>query len=954
MGLGHTTAWLLPYIQDASPRCLALPPGTRPNYSLAPSLPPRSIASLLGPPAWDSAKLQLGSFLTFKMHHLAGWPSHLGLGQTLDWLLPYLQGATLRCLALPPRTRPNFSMAHSLPPRSIASLLCPPNWDSALLQLGSSLTSKEHPLAAWPSHLGLGQTVAWLLSYLQGASPCYLALPLGTRKNYSLAPSLPPGSIALELGLPTWDSSKLQVGSSLTFKEHRFTASPFYLGLGQATAWLLPYVQDALPHCLALPPGLGQIAAWLLPYLQRVSPRCLALLPRTRPNCGLALPYVQRVSPRYLALPLGTRPNCGLALPLPPRRIASLLGPTTWDSKKLKLGSSLTSMEHHLAAWPSYMGLGHTLGSFLSSKKHRLAAWPSHLGLSQTAAWTLVSKKHHLAAWPSHLVLGQTAAWLLHYLQGASPCGLPLPPGTGKTTAWLLPYLQGASPCCLALPPGIRPYYSLAPPLPRRSIALLLGPPTWDSAILQLGSSLTSKEHRLTAWLSNLGLGPIAGESPYYLAFQPGTRPYCSLAPPLPPRSIASLIGPPTWYSAKLQLGSFLTSKEHRLAAWPFHLRLSQTAAWLLPYLQKASPRCLALPPSTRPNCSLAPPLPPRSIALRLAPTTWDWEKLQLGSSLTSKERRLAAWPSHLGLGHIAAWFLPYLQGASLHNFALPPGTRPNYSLAPSLRPRSIASLLGPPTCDSDKLQLCSFLTTKEHRLAAWPSHLGLSQSASWLLPCLQKASPRTQKNYSLPPPLPPRSIALLLGPPTWDSAILQLCGSLTSKKHRHTTSPFRVGLSQTTAWLLPYAQGVLSRCLALPPGTRPNLAPPLLLRSIALLLGPPTWDLAILQLGSSLISNEHRLTAWPSNLGLCPTTGWLLPYLQGASPHCFALPPGTRQNCSLAPPLPPRSITSLLGPPTLDMAKLQLGCSLTSKDHRLAAWISHMGLGQTTALLRP
>ncbi|KAL2518789.1 hypothetical protein Adt_15036 [Abeliophyllum distichum] len=78
---------------EQSPRCLALPPGTRPNCSLAPSLPLRSITSLLGPLTWDSAKLQLGSFLTSTEQ------------------LP-------RCLALPPGTRSNCSLAPSLPPRS--------------------------------------------------------------------------------------------------------------------------------------------------------------------------------------------------------------------------------------------------------------------------------------------------------------------------------------------------------------------------------------------------------------------------------------------------------------------------------------------------------------------------------------------------------------------------------------------------------------------------------------------------------------------------------------------------------------------------------------------------------------------------------------------------------------------------------------------------------------------
>ncbi|KAL2533493.1 hypothetical protein Adt_06844 [Abeliophyllum distichum] len=132
-------------------------------------------------------------------------------------------------------------------------------------------------------------------------------------------------------------------------------------------------------------------------------------------------------------------------------------------------------------------------------------------------------------------------------------------------------------------------------------------------------SRLTSKEHRLAA-----------------LALPLGTWPNCSLTPPLPPRSIASLLGPPTWDLANLQLGSSLTSKEHRLAAWPSHLGLGQTTAWLIPYLQEASPRCLALPLGTRPNYSLAPSLSPRSISSLLRPPTWDLAKLQLGSSLTS------------------------------------------------------------------------------------------------------------------------------------------------------------------------------------------------------------------------------------------------------------------------------------------------------------------------------
>ncbi|KAL2474340.1 hypothetical protein Adt_35076 [Abeliophyllum distichum] len=319
----------------------------------------------------------------------------------------------------------------------------------------------------------------------------------------------------------------------------------------------------------------------------------------------------------------------------------------------------------------------------------------------------------------------------------------------------------------------------------------MLGPTTWDSVKLQLDSSLTSKEHHLTASSSHLGLGQttawllpyVQGALPRCLALPSGTRPNCilapslpplsiaSLAPPLPPRRITSLLDPPTLDLAELQLGFSLTSKEHRLAAGPNHMGLGQTTAWLHTYLQGVSPRCLALPLGTQPNCSLAPPLPPKSITSMLGPTTWDsvkalppwtwlnyslavplpprsidsllghptWDstKLQLGSSLTSKEHRLASWPSQLGLSQTAAWLLPYLRGASARYLAIPYGTRPNYSLAPSLPPRSIASLLGPHTWNSAKLQLGSSLTSKEHRLAAWPSYLGLGLTAAWLLPYL-------------------------------------------------------------------------------------------------------------------------------------------------------------------------------------------------------------------------
>ncbi|KAL2474351.1 hypothetical protein Adt_35087 [Abeliophyllum distichum] len=1006
LGLRETAAWLLPDLQGALSCCLALPPGTRTYCSLAPPLPPRSIASLLRPPTWDSAKLQVGSSLISKKHRLAAWPSHLGLGQTAAWLLPYPQGASPHCLALTPGTQPNCSLAPPLSLKSIASLLGPLIWDSAKLRFGSSLISQEHRLAAWryhlglekttaslfpylqvaspcylPSHMGLGHTTAWLLPYLQEASPHYFVLPPGTRPNCSLAPSLPPMSIALLLGPPSWDSALLQLGPSLTSKERRLTASPSHLGLGQTTACLLPYRQGESPRSLARPPGtlpnyclapslpsrsiatllrpstwdtaklqlgssltskehrlatwpshlgLDQPVAWLLPYLQGASSRCLALPPGTRPYCNLVPPLLPRTSPCCLALPPGTRPNCSLALPLPTRSIALRLVPTTWDLKKLQLGS------------------------FLTSKDHRLGTWPSHLGL-------------------------------------------------GHTVALLLPYLQGASLHCFALLPGSRPSYSLAPSLRPRCIASLLGPPTWTRPNCSLAPSLSPKKYRLATWPSHLGLDQTAawlfpylqGASPHCLALQPGTRKNLCLAPPLPPWSIALLLGPPTWDSAILYLGSSLNSKEHLLTTWPSNLGLGPTVIWLLPYHQGPSPHYLALPPVTRPNCSLDPSIPPRSIALRLVPTTWDWEKLQLGSSLTSKEHHLTASPSHQGLGHTAAWLLLYLQGASPHYFALPPGTRPNYSLAPSLRPRSIASLLGSPTWDSVKLQLCSFLTTKEHRLVAWPSHPGLSQTASWLLPCLQKASHRylalppgtwpncslalpylqgaspcalwlpylqgasphnfalsrgTQSNYSLAPSLRPRSIVSLVSPPTWDSAKLQLSSFLTCKEHRLAARPSHLGLNQTAYLLLPCLQKAFPHCLALPHGTRPycSLGPPLPPRSIVLLLGPPTWDSALLQVGSSLTSKEHHLTASPSHLGLDKTAAWLLPYLQGASPSCLALPPWTWPNYSLTAPLPPRIIALLLGPPIWDSTKLRLVSSLTSKEHRLKAWPYNLGLEKT------
>ncbi|KAL2498061.1 hypothetical protein Adt_23611 [Abeliophyllum distichum] len=180
----------------------------------------------------------------------------------------------------------------------------------------------------------------------------------------------------------------------------------------------------------------------------------------------------------------------------------------------------------------------------------------------------------------------------------------------------------------------------------------------------------------------------------------------------------------------------------------------SQPISFLPP--KEASTRCLGLPLGTRPNLILSP-------------------------SFLPKKHRLAAWPFHLGLGQIAAYLLPSFQGniasllgpptrdsaksqpisfhspkgASPRCLALPPGTRPNHSLSP-------------------------FFLPKKHRLVAWPSHLGLGQIAAYLITSSQG------------------SIASLLGPSTRDSAKSQLNSFLPPKK----ASP---------------------RCLAFPPGTRPN-----------------------------------------------------------------------------------------------------------------------------------
>ncbi|KAL2455992.1 hypothetical protein Adt_47001 [Abeliophyllum distichum] len=243
---------------------------------------------------------------------------------------------------------------------------------------------------------------------------------------------------------------------------------------------------------------------------------------------------------------------------------------------------------------------------------------------------------------------------------------------------------------------------------------------------------------------------------------------------------MASLLGLPTWYSA-----------------------ISQPIPFLHP--KKAWPRYLARPPGTRPFRSPSP-------------------------SFIQRKHGLATWPAHLGLGHFAAHLLPSSKGSMASLLGLPtwdstisqpiPFIQWKHGLtawpvhlgldhfAAHLLPsskRSMASLLGPSTWDSAISQPITFLHPKEawprclarpprtrpfhspspsfiqmkHGLAAWPAHLGLGQSAAHLLPSSKG------------------SMASLLGPPTWDSAISQ-------------SIPF---LHPKEAW---------PRCLALPPGTRP------------------------------------------------------------------------------------------------------------------------------------
>ncbi|KAL2532149.1 hypothetical protein Adt_05500 [Abeliophyllum distichum] len=117
-------------------------------------------------------------------------------------------------------------------------------------------------------------------------------------------------------------------------------------------------------------------------------------------------------------------------------------------------------------------------------------------------------------------------------------------------------------------------------------------------------------------------------------------------------------------------------------------------------------------------------------------------------------------------------------QGASPHCLPFLPGTQPNHSLSPSFLPREHRLAAWPSYLGLD--QTLAYLLFKGASLSCLPSHLGLGQTASYLFPSFQG------------------SIVSLLGPPTWDSTKSQLISFLPSK-------------------------GASSRCLALPPGTWPN-----------------------------------------------------------------------------------------------------------------------------------
>ncbi|KAL2512347.1 hypothetical protein Adt_17947 [Abeliophyllum distichum] len=153
------------------------------------------------------------------------------------------------------------------------------------------------------------------------------------------------------------------------------------------------------------------------------------------------------------------------------------------------------------------------------------------------------------------------------------------------------------------------PAAALSPPSKRRKLARCLALPPGTRPIRSPSPSFIHRKHGLAAWPSHLGLGQFAA---HHLPSSKG--------------SMASLLSPPTWDSANSQPITFLHPKK----AWP---------------------RCLALPPGTRPIRSPSP-------------------------SFIQRKHGLAAWPSHLGLGQFAAHLLPSSKG-------------------------SMASLISPPTWDS-------------------------------------------------------------------------------------------------------------------------------------------------------------------------------------------------------------------------------------------------------------
>ncbi|KAL2541951.1 hypothetical protein Adt_02929 [Abeliophyllum distichum] len=164
----------------------------------------------------------------------------------------------------------------------------------------------------------------------------------------------------------------------------------------------------------------------------------------------------------------------------------------------------------------------------------------------------------------------------------------------------------------------------------QRKHGLAVGPPTWDSANSQPISLLHPKE----AW-------------PRCLALLPGTRPIRSPSPSFIQRKHGLAVGPPTWDSANLQPISFLHPKE----AWP---------------------RCLALPPGTRPIRSPSPSFIQRKHGLAVGLPTWDSANSQPISFLHPKE----VWPRYL---------------------TLPPGTRPIRSPPPGLGNRLASPIIVSP-----------------------------------------------------------------------------------------------------------------------------------------------------------------------------------------------------------------------------------------------------------------